>query len=227
MYDASSALTAKISHSQNCILVENCSNQVKDSDNDDKLVIELSYYEAGSTTLKTVKTKEIDTLSGVSAGDVIRIALDNGRVAGYQKVYVGGELYDYAHDSLAYPFDTFKATDNYIVHASGSTKNYYRVIVGTVASEDIEGDGSITIVPQIVTNDDDFDKNAWTIDTTAKIDSSTKYYKWDATNEAFKTNDTDAELASISSAEDVKPTLATKLVAVVLAGKVKAVYLID
>lgn len=228
MYDAATAIKAKITDSQNCILVENCTDGAKDTNNDDKIVKELKYYEAGSTTLKTMLTKEADTLSGVSAGDIIRIATegsgDDSRVVGYQKVYVGGELYDYS--SLAYPFDTFKASDNYIVHASGSTKNYYRVIVGTLASEDTK-DGSITIVPQIVTNDDDFDATSWTIDTTAKIDSSTKYYKWDATNEVFKTNETDSEISSVTSADKVNPTSATKLVAVVLGGKVKAVYRID
>ena len=221
MYDAGAAISAKIKVDTNCIFVERF-EEVNDTENDKK-VKKVYYYEAGSDKLTDMMTDELDTLDGVNPGDIIKIAKDNNRIAAYQRVFVGGKLYDF--DSLVHPFPTFESTTNYIVHASGSTKNYYRVIHGTVGAEEItDGAGALTVVPQIVTNDADFDKNSWTPDTAVNITKSTKYYKWDSNTEAYTTDSTSDELIS---AEDVKPTDATKVVVISMGSSVKAVYILE
>lgn len=186
-----------------------------------KAVNEITYYKAGETESKKMKTKDLNVATGINPGDIVRFAVDNGEVVAIQKVYVGGELYDYA--STTAPFGETLEPDNIIEHKDNANASdyYYRVIRGTVDTVDIDYD-SLQVVPGI--DDTQYDKDK--IEPLTITDSA-KFYKFDTSKEKFST---DSDLGSLNAATiggTTDPSKASKVVIVILNRAVKAVYVLN
>jgi len=185
----------------------------------DERVNKITYYNAGETASKTINTADLTVAEGINPGDIVKFAVDDGEVTKIQKVYVGGVLYDYEDAS---PFETFKASDNKIVHGHGSDTDYYQVVLGTVDAVDIEG-GTLNVVPQIVDDNADYEADNWDPYT---VTSSAKFYMFDGDEETFST---EADLGSLSaaSAGDTLNAVGASKVIVITMGNVKAIYILD
>ena len=206
---ATIAVNAKVAFVENVSLRQN---------SEGKTVQMLSYYLSGETTLKTMLTEKDTTIpTEVKPGDLIRFAYEQGPeeknvtektsvLTGIQRVFVGGQLYDWKAGSV---FETFPAEGNVIGHTHNSTSDYYQVVHGTLHSKSIDGGvGSINVVPVIVDNKDDYQGN-WM---PYKITASTKLYKWDSEEDKFVI----ADVTYLQSVEDANgdPTSASRLVVI-------------
>ena len=207
-------------------------HSIKDKENDSgKKVKQLSYFNAGdaipaesnSYNPKTMLTEAYDTLDGISAGDLIRFAYDNNEIIGVQKVFVGGQLYDWKGSGEAV-YDVFPAEGNIITHANGSSyPDYYQVVHGTLDSMNIQQDGTgeINVTPGIVENHEDYVDN-WK---PYVVNTSTKIYKWNEDTDRFEQIDT-SYFVTVADTKDA--TGASKLVVYKMAANntLKAIYLL-
>lgn len=187
-------------------------------------VDKIYYYNAGDEVNENTKPKEILTSERyiadgvIDSGDIVKLAIDDGEVTKIQKVFVDGVLYDYTDGS---PFETFKATGNMIQHANGSDTDYYRVILGTV--DGIEGE-SLTVVPQIVSKNEDYNADNWEM---FQVASNTRFYMFDSDYSSYST---EADIGSLSAATNngkVDAVNASKVVVVVMGSTIKAIYILD
>lgn len=187
--------------------------QISQTTNDGKSVEKISYYTAGSTTLSTIYTNEKTSLKslGINPGDVVKFAVENNEVCGVQKVFVGGELYDWNAGSV---FDTFVDDDNIVTKSYSSDADYYQVVYGKVYSKTDEND-QITVTP--------IGGSDWLPYGIAK--SSTKFYKWDSDKDVF---DTSIEsIDGFTTIDKVSEDAATKIVAIKMNTSLLAVYIIE
>ena len=146
----------------------------------------------------------------VEIGDLIRFAVDDGEIVNVQKLFVDGVLYE---------TNGTEAKDNVVEQAYNSDKDYYYVMYGTVQTVD---GNSIMVVPQIVTDHDDYDEDAWE---NFNTDSSTKIYKLNATEDDYET---DVELGSLQSVDLTQDaTTASKVVVIRINDKIKAIYVVE
>ncbi len=183
-----------------------------------KNVNEITYYKAGETESKKMKTKDLNVAAGINPGDIVKFAVEGGVIVNIQKVYVGGVLYDYTPGA---PFNTTPDTDNMIEKSYNSVTDYYRVILGTVDTVDLDG-GSLNIVPCI--DDTQYNSDNWE---PVSITDSAKFYKFDTSKEKFST---DSDLGSLNAATiggTTDPSKASKVVIVILNRAVKAVYVLN
>lgn len=215
--------TATIKVGNDCILVGAISDEVKD----DKNVKTIEYVVVGSDPkdVKTISTDPDLDFNGVNPGDVIRIATENSVISDYQKVYVGGELYDYDDDNV---LDTFKATDNYITHKSGTTNGYYRVVLGSVDSTEKDSSDKVTTVyvsNQSVDNDADYVEDLGFLSDTGIFPSasSAKYYKWNKDSYKYELTTVD-EIVTVKDSGSASK--ATKVLAI-YKGATKGFYIIE
>ena len=186
--------------------VESISTTTKDGQTVEKLV----YYNAGSESTSEAYTDEKTSLisEGIEPGDVIRVALENGEICGIQKLFVGGELYDWSGANV---FETSVDEDNVITHAANSISDYYQVVYGSVYSKTDEND-QMTVVP--------LDGTDWMPYT---VNSSTKFYKWDSEDDVFVTTTAD----EILTEEKTSAEQATKVVSIKMNTSLIAVYIIE
>ncbi len=187
-------------------------------------VDKIYYYNAGDEVNEGTKPKEILTSERyiadgvIDSGDIVKLAIDDGEVTKIQKVFVDGVLYDYTDGS---PFETFKATGNMIQHANGSDTDYYRVIMGTV--DGVEGE-SLTVVPQIVSKNEDYNADNWEI---FQVASNTRFYMFDSDDSSYST---EADIGSLNPATNngkVDAVNASNVVVVVMGNTIKAIYILD
>ncbi len=218
VYGGSAAAT--IEANESVIFVHKFVPQAKNPRNGNT-VQGIDYYKNGTLYEEDngrLYTKEADLLSGISGGDVIKVALDgNGEIVKVQKVYVGGVLYDY--DDKA-PFDTFKADNDMISHEYNGSKDYYQVVVGTLDSKAIDGNnGTIFVVPGIVEKDDNYDNSNME---SFAITSSTKVYNWDS-RAGFKVDS--KTIDGLFTATDSSDP--ANIVVIKIGSNVSAVYVLD
>lgn len=190
-----------------------------------EIVNRISYIKAGDAAteanIKTAYTVDLDGIvTGINPGDIVKLAIANNEVENIQKVFVDGKLYDYEDDNC---FATYPAVGNMIEHDYLTTSNYYRVILGTVDTVDIDG-ASIGVVPQIVDDNEDYVASNWKPFNNL---SSTKLYVYDPDTREFST---DVDLGSLSGASNgdvVDAVSASKVLVIVKGGSVKAIYILD
>lgn len=214
VYACGKSSDATISNSATCMFVEGKS-VVKNTEGDS--VIKLTYYNAGdkldkALTINTTK-KASGVLDDINGGDIIRVAKEGNEIVNVQKVFVGGVLYDYKDGDV---FTAIPATDYEISHASGSTKDYYRVIQGIVYATDVENN-ELAVVP--CGDASGYDEGNWT---TCNISTSTAYYKWNSTSKTY-----DSDVAeSLLPAKDSSAAEASRVVVIIMNNQVKAVYIL-
>ncbi len=176
------------------------------------------YYTAGSTDRKSIETEEPGLLKGIEAGDLVRFAIESEKIVDVQEVFVGGKLYDYVDGA---PFDTFTAKGNAIAHEYNNDDDYHRVIYATVDSIVLD-DNTLNFVPYIVESNDDYDGNK---DWESRSVSSAKFYDFD--EDKFLTDLTLGSLTPANNGTTVDAVNASKVVIVMRAGAIKAVYVLD
>jgi len=190
-----------------------------------EVVNRISYIKAGDTAeeknIKTAYTFDLDGIvTGINPGDIVKLAIANDEVENIQKVFVDGKLYDYDESDC---FATYPASGNMIEHDYLGTKDYYRVILGTVDTVDIDG-ASIGVVPQIVDDNEDYVASNWKPFNNL---SSTKLYVYDPDTAEFST---EADLGSLSGASNgdvVDAVSASKVLVITKGSSVKAIYILD
>ena len=187
---------------------------IRDTQNEDgETVQQLSYYASGSTSLSTILTEKYNTLAGVKGGDVIRFAKDGSELTDWKKLFVDGKLYDKGENEVMY-----------FAEPNGSKTDYYQFIHGTVDGIAVDNT-QITIEPIIYDNNEDYvaNKGDWEQFTT---NDSTKIYKWNDDNDKYDEISSDlGMLQSYGITENAKT--ASRIVALVVDGKVKSVYLLS
>ncbi len=173
---------------------------------------------------KEMFTEKADTISeDIKAGDWIRFAYENSEIIGVQKVFVGGQLYDWK-GSGEDVYNTFPAEGSIITHANGASyPDYYQVVHGVIDSMNILEDktGEIYVTPGIVEKHEDYVDN-WK---PYVINASTKIYRWDSELNKYEQVDADS---FVTVAECKDATGASKIVAYKMNGQniLKAIYLL-
>jgi len=196
---------------------------------DGKTVQKLYYHMAGDNiSADNYKPKEILTeknglLNGINSGDLIRFAIENNEIVGVQKVFIGGQLYDWKGSGETV-YDVFPAEGNIITHANGSSyPEYYQIVHGTVDSMNDYGDGTgeINITPGIVEKHEDYVDN-WK---PYVINASTKIYKWNSDERKYIQVDS-SYFVTVADCKDAAG--ASKVVSVRLGtnNTLKAIYLL-
>ncbi len=210
-------------------------HSVTDSENKETgtVVQKLKYFMAGDavpadskeydSNVKEMLTEKKGILNGINAGDLIRFAYENNEIVGVQKVFVGGQLYDW-EGSGETVYDVFPAEGNIITHANGSSyPEYYQVVHGTLDSANIQSDGTgeIYVTPGIVEKHEDY-VDSWK---PYIVNASTKIYKWNDDEDRFEQIDT-SYFVTVKECKDA--TAASKVVVYSMAttNVLKAVYLL-
>ncbi len=200
-----------------------------DENDKGKAVDKLSYFNAGDNIPedpkqykpKTMLTEKAGMLDGIDSGDLIRFAYENNEIVGVQKVFVDGQLYDWANTDV---YDTFPAENGMIAHKNGNYEDYYQVVHGTVHSMNIleDGTGAFNVTPGIVENNADYTAN-WI---PYEVTTSTKIYKWNSDTDRFDVIDASFFVTVESAKGDA--VAASKVVAYKMSSNntLKAIYLL-
>jgi hypothetical protein len=185
----------------------------------DEYVEEVHYYTSTSTTLQKKQTEEQGVVSEDLIGQVVRFAFDGSVIVGVQKVFADGTLYDFEDNK---PLIAFEADGNTIKHEYNSDVDYYQVIYGTVdaALLDENNAGTLTIVPQVVDDHDDYiakNQKFYNVTNTLKV------YRWLEDDEKFEVVDA----SYLDSVEETGDASSASKVLVVIIGTIKAIYIVE
>jgi len=213
VYGGSTDVTVK--YDTKVAFVEKISDK-KNSDGDK--VKSLTYYYAGDESTSEILTAKYDTLDGINPGDLVKLAIDDNEVVKVQWVYVDGVLYDYVDGK---PFDTTESEDNIIEHGYSSDPDWYKVVIGTVDTLNLD-DTTMSVVPVIVNKDEDYDGSNPEFFT---VKTSTKVYELNTTVSPAKYETKDP--TTLTAVDKVtSASTATKVLVVENANTVKAIYII-
>ena len=171
----------------------------------------VSYYKADGTLTSNVIDDDVKPahMNDIKAGDLVKLAITDGKITTIRPVYMGGELYDYNGSApLASGINHFKVSYD-------GKAGYYQAMVGVVQSFDYEGK-FVEIIPTAVA---DGSYNA--ADTLQLLLSgSAKYYKQDKNGKVIA-----AEYGDFANeALEVKPATTTRVVAIVMNEAIVAMY---
>jgi len=188
-------------------LIENVGSQLKDGET----VKTVSYYKADGTLTSNVIDDDVKPahMNDIKAGDLVKLAITDGKITTIRPVYMGGELYDYNGSApLASGINHFKVSHD-------GKAGYYQAMVGVVQSFDYEGK-FVEIIPTAVA--DGSYKAADTLQ--LLLSGSAKYYKCDKNGKVIT-----AEYGDFANeALEVKPATTTRVVAIVMNEAIVAMY---
>lgn len=184
---------------------------VRGAKNDDGVTVDqLTYIYAGNTEIADpLLTEKSGMLSGISKGDLIRMAVDGSEIVKIEKLFVDGKLYGR---------DGEVSEGNIVQQSDGKGDDeYYYVMYGTV--HDVS-EGDIKVTPDVVTKHEDYEEN-WT---NFNITSSTKLYKWDSATGKYITDIEPTSLQSVASTANA--STASNVIIIRINDTVKAIYIV-
>ncbi len=214
---AGQSTQASVSTSTPAYLVESI-NPAYDENNNE--VIKVVAYKAGETTLpaKPYYTSPGTTVAGldsIQAGDVVKFAFAEGKIAAVKTVYASGSL-----TTQTAPVKNGNA--NHISQSYDGRTDWYQAIKGIVYNVE-DSIKTINIIPYAL-SDGSFSPDARIA---FEYASDVKYYKLGA-NGKFTAGD--ASIITIADYEtfaDTNPQLSSEVVAIVMDKKVVAVYILN
>lgn len=163
----------------------------------------LTYTVVGTDTEKEANVEKKSTLSGIEAGDIIKIALSGSELDNVALVYDASEeeLYDFATGDV----------EEFVETKSGS--KLYHAQIGVVYTKPESGEGTLAM-------EEDGD-----IGHVYTIGSSTKYYKLETSGRTTELSSEYTHESLVSYFDD--PTGATKVVIIGVDGVAQGIYIID
>ncbi len=193
-------------------------------DNNNNKVKKIKYYKAGESESKEVFTSadaSLPALSSIGKGDVIKFALTEGAVSVIKKVY------DYDSATLFTETGSLvSGNPNHITYPYEGTQNYYQAIVGTVYTIS-EEDKVVNIIPYEAESDGTFTEENIGKRVGLTLNSDVAYYEYDSVKEEFRFMNSSGEVLEYDTYASTTPSIASKVLAIVMNKKVVAVYILN
>jgi len=199
--------------------IENISDSYDDNKN---IVKKIRYYKAGESKINEILTSAdaaLPILSSVASGDIVKFAITEGAVTKIARVY------DYDEGTLfTETGSVVGGNSNHIAASGNDITNYYQAVLGTVYSID---ETNVNIIPLEAESDGSFTEAGIGSRQGFNLSSSVGYYKYETDKKVFRTMDTSGEIKQYAEWAEMDPSLASKVLAIVMNKKVVAVYILN
>lgn len=180
----------------------------------DDTVKSVTYYSTDGSEKTTVCDGDVqlDHIDSLKAGDMVKLAITDGKITKIDAVYISGVLYDGTADFVG--SDLKHISRDY---PAQNKDDYYQVIVGAVNSFDYEGK-FVEVIPSLISTDEIKEENLLQL----SLNGSAKYYKQSKGGEVIEAQYSEFANNTFES----NKTAPNRVVTIIMDQKIVAMYLL-